>query len=290
MTLEKGAGRNLLFRWLEWGSRELGFLSGREAWRECELLLEDLLGLSTRAELYLTEEINPSLFLQFYRRIQIRKGRRPLAYILGKAYFWAYELRVEEGVFIPRPETESLIESFLNSGECSQGGEFRFLDLGTGSGNIAITLARLFPRSKGVASDLSSKSLGVAKENAKRFGVSERLEFIQADGLQAFGESAFDTIFSNPPYVSLHELECLEPELHQEPRLALEGGGEGLDFYRKILEGLSALKEGGSLWVEIDCTRAENISSLLGGVFRMTKVFKDLEGKDRVVSARGFYG
>jgi len=286
---KQARGQDLLHEWLEWGADELEFLGEREARRECELVLEHLLGVS-RAELYLKKDLKPSLFSRFSERIRARRKRRPLAYVLGKAYFWENELAVGEGVFIPRPETESLIEAFLDSAEYSRKGEFRFLDLGTGSGNIAVTLAKLFPRSRGVASDLSWKALIVARCNAEDSGVEGQLDFLRAEEICAFGKAAFDVIFSNPPYVSSEDIESLEPEVRKEPRLALEGGKRGLDFYKKILRGLGCLKRGGSLWLEMGWNQAEAVNSLFGNLFSETKVSKDLEGKERIFSGIGFHG
>lgn len=279
-----------LSKWLEWGSEELAFLGEREARQECERILETLLQAS-RSELYLDSQAEPLFFPRFSEWIEARKKRIPLAYLLGVTDFWEDGFVVEEGVFIPRPETETLIEAFLEAGGYSKDDSFYFLDLGTGSGNIAVTIAKLFPRSRGVALDLSEKALGVAIRNGERMGIKERLEGVQGDGLLAFGRGAFDVIFSNPPYVTSEDCKTLEPEIQCEPRLALDGGEDGLDFYRRILHELLCLRQGGSLWVEVGWQEALGVGSLFEKErFRQTRVFRDLNQIDRVVAGIGWHG
>jgi release factor glutamine methyltransferase len=275
---------------LDWGIGELGFLEEAEARRECEVMLETLLGLS-RAEVYLASEFDLELLPQFSEWIQARKRRVPLAYLLGKAPFWDDEFEVAEGVLIPRPETETVIEAFLNVGGYTKSDPFRFLDLGTGSGNIAVTIAKLFPRSQGVGSDFSGKALAVAKRNAERLGVSDRMTWVQGSGLEIFGKDRFEVIFSNPPYVASQDLEKLALEVKQEPRLALDGGEDGLDFYRRIFRDLSCLAPGGSLWVEIGAGQRLAVQSLFDKEkFRNRVTFQDLLGIHRVVGGVGWNG
>jgi release factor glutamine methyltransferase len=276
--------------WLDWGIGELGFLEEAEARRECEVMLETLLGVS-RAEVYLASEFDPQFLPQLSAWVQARKQRVPLAYLLGKAPFWDDEFEVEEGVLIPRPETETLIEAFLNVGGFNRSDRFRFLDLGTGSGNIAVTIAKLFPQSQGLGSDLSGKALAVAKRNAERLGASERMSWIQGDGLGSFEKERFDVIFSNPPYVASQDIEQLAPEVKQEPRLALDGGEDGLDFYRRIFRDLTCLSRGGSLWVEIGEGQRLAVQSLFDKErFRNRVTFQDLLGIHRVVGGIGWNG
>ncbi len=277
--------------WLDWGVHELDFLEETEARRECEEMLGALFKVS-RPELYLTREPYPGLFPQFSDWIQARKKRIPLAYLLKRAPFWEDEFDVEEGVLIPRSDTETLIEAFVTVGGFDQRSSFRFLDLGTGSGNIAVTIAKLFPESKGVGSDVSAQALSVARRNGERTGVNGRIEWTQADGLGAFTGKSFDLIFSNPPYVASEELETLDPEVRWEPRLALDGGRDGLNFYRRIFDELSCcLHPGGSLWVEIGAGQRLSVHTLFEKKgFRNIGVFKDLHGISRVMSGIGFHG
>lgn len=276
--------------WLEWGAGELSFLGEREARSECGLLLETLAGIP-RLELHLEEKVPPSLFPQFAARIEARKQRIPLAYLLGKAAFWEDEFEVEEGVLIPRPDTETLIESFVRHAGFSKESRFLFLDLGTGSGNIAVTLAKIFPKAEGIASDISRTALKVAGRNAKRLGVGERIRFVRADGLPPFKETQFDVIVSNPPYVARGDWAGLEPEIGKEPRLALDGGEDGMDFYHKIYREWMGLKTGGSLWVEVGRGQAARVSSLFQKMgFRSTEIYRDLNRIERVVAGIGTRG
>lgn len=272
-------------KWLQWGTNELAFLGEREAREECERILEALFQ-TPRTQLYLETNPRPETLPEFLKWVQARKERVPLAYLQRRAFFWEDEFEVDEGVFIPRPETETLIEAFLEHGGFSKNEGFRFLDLGTGSANIAGTIARLFPRSKGVAADLSEKAARVARRNAGGIGVGERLEIVQVDGLSAFKKESFDVVFSNPPYVATGEWPLLDLEVLREPRLALDGGGDGLDFYRIIFQGIGCLKAGGSLWVEVGWGQASKVRSLFEkGGFGKISTFRDLNGVERVIGA-----
>ncbi|MBI4116082.1 MAG: peptide chain release factor N(5)-glutamine methyltransferase [Candidatus Omnitrophica bacterium] len=280
-----------LSEWLSWGMSELSFLSEREARRECEEILETLLGIS-RIELYLTREVDRLLFPQFSQWIEARKKRIPLAYLLRKAYFWGELFEMEDGVLIPRPETEVMIDSFLKKSGFSRQDSFSFLDLGTGSGNIAIIIAKLFPRARGLATDISEQALSLAQRNAGRLKIErKRLHFLQADLFSGFGKVNFDVIFSNPPYVSSDDWCELEPEVKKEPWLALNGGQDGLDFYRRIFDHFSFLKRGGSLWLEVGIDESGIVRSLFEKKdFARTQIFKDLNKIDRVVTGLGFNG
>ena len=279
-----------LSSWIEWGIGELAFLGESEARAECEEILKTLFKVS-RPELYLTAQPDATAFSQWVKWVQERKRRIPLAYLLGKAPFWEDEFEVERGVFIPRPETEILIEAFLDRSGFSPSDPFDFLDLGTGSGNIGVTIAKVFGRSLGIVSDLSGKALAIAARNAGRLGVSRRLEQVQGDGLAFFEKGSFDVIFSNPPYVARDEWGGLEPEVRREPRLAFVAGEEGLDFYRKIFRELPCLREGGSLWVEIGWGQAPKVRELFEKAsFKTIEVFKDLNQIDRVIGGIGFRG
>lgn len=275
-------------QWLRWGMRELTFLDEREARHECEEIFTSLLGVS-RAELYLSSPEDPHFFPRFSHYIQARKNRIPLAYLLKKAYFWEDEWEVGEGVFIPRPETETLVEGFLNSSGFFQSSAFHFLDLGTGTGIIAGTIAKLFPHSRGIASDISQKALTVAGNNAERLGVIQQLQLVKQDGMAGFEAGSFNVILSNPPYVP--SFEKLEPEVLQEPKEALDGGEDGVNFYRRIFENLSCLKSGGSLWLEVGWDQSNLIQSFFkANHFKRIEIFKDLNGINRVVAGMDWNG
>lgn len=277
-------------QWLEWGASQLAFLGGSESRRECERMLETLWGVS-RSTLYLEPPRDPRIWPQFSEWVEARKKRVPLAYLLRKADFWEDEFEVEEGVFIPRPETERLVEVFFETNGFTPRDEFLFLDLGTGSGNIAVTLARLFPRARGIATDISDRALAAACRNAEKAGVRDRLEWVRADRMNAFGRQTFQAILSNPPYVRRSEWSGLELEVRQEPEVALDGGADGLDFYREILEGLSCLRQGGSLWLEVGWDQAGRVAGeLRKKEFQTVRIFKDWNGIERVVTGINFRG
>jgi len=274
---------------VEWGAGRLEFLTEREGRRECELILETLFGLS-RSEIYFNKIASPRGFFRFSEVVQARKKRIPLAYLLGRAPFWDEELEIRSGVFIPRPETEFLVESFIKMGGFRTHSPFKFLDLGTGSGNIAVTVAKLFPWAEGVGSDLSGEALETASHNANHLKVASRIQWIQAPGLDAFSSRSFDVIFSNPPYIASGQCDELEEEVRREPRLALDGGKDGMKFYRHLLENISTLQLGGSLWIEIGWDQGERVTALFENKFERVQLFQDLEGKDRIVGGTGFHG
>lgn len=181
------------------------------------------------------------------RRLQ----REPLAYLTGMREFWSRDFAVTSDVLIPRPETEHLIEAVIE--HCADpNGNYLFCDIGTGSGCIAVTLACEFPNARVVASDISEAALAVAAANAARHGVDERIDFRHADMLAALNAGErFDVLISNPPYVTLAEMDGLERELSFEPAGALTDGGDGLRFLAGLLNGAAEhLKPEGGLVVE----------------------------------------
>lgn len=186
-----------------------------------------------RADDELPEEVE-ARFLHLLKR---RIGREPLAYITGEKEFWSRSFLVNPDVLIPRPETEHLIEAVLEQFP-DQNGEYRFCDIGTGSGCIAVTLACEYPHAHIIATDLSEAAINTARVNAENHDVSERLTFRTGDMLQALEEvdGPFDAIISNPPYVADHEMQQLEPELAYEPKTALTDDADGLQYLQTILK------------------------------------------------------
>jgi len=180
-----------------------------------------------------------------------RTRREPLAYIIGEKEFWSRPFRVCPDVLIPRPETEHLIEAVLAAFP-DRNGAYRFCDIGTGSGCIAITLACEYPNANIVASDLSDAALQVATTNAHTHQVSQRITFRQGDMFAAIADSsAFHAIISNPPYVSKAEMDDLEQELAREPRSALTDEQDGLSFLATILDNApDYLNPGGYIILE----------------------------------------
>jgi len=225
-----------------------------------------------------------------------RAMHEPVQYITNHAEFMSLPFFVDANVLIPRPDTEILVEA-VNA-------EFKTvaatgLDLCTGSGCIAISIAHYCPKVKLTAIDNSTAALAVARKNAVANGIAERIELVQSDMFTAFKQdntecetdalgAPFDFIACNPPYITAAEMKTLAPNVRNfEPKTALEGGADGLDFYRIIArEAKQYLKPGAPLFLEIGCEQAESVKQLLteAGFGSMT-VLKDLAGLDRVVTA-----
>ena len=220
--------------------------------RDAELLLMHVWRVShTSLIIQMMDEVPQNIVQAFEKLLQRRLQREPLAYILGVKEFWAHEFLVSPDVLVPRPETEHLIESVLKYYPDKQH-PYQFCDIGTGSGCIAVTLAKEYPNAQVTACDISKKALAVAEQNARHLGVSERMHFFAGDLYQALpAQAQFDVIVSNPPYVSVNEMKALEPELLCEPRFALTDEASGLTLLEKLLADASLyLMDGGMLMLE----------------------------------------
>lgn len=234
---------------------------------QTELLLAHVLQLP-RMKLYLNFErklTEPEL--DSLRKLVQRRGQRePLQHLIGSTSFCGFEMAVSRHVLIPRPETELLAEAGWQFLSAFNPQPSTALDFGTGSGCIAIALATKCPSTRIVALDLSADALTVAQQNATKNGVTERIEFRQSDGFAAIkpGES-FDLIVSNPPYIPSAEIETLQPEVRDhDPRGALDGGADGLDFYRRLAtEAAAFLKPQGKLMIEFGEGQADPIGDIL---------------------------
>ena len=220
-----------------------------------------------------------------------RAGREPLQYLLGTQEFRGPEFTVTPDVLIPRPETELLVEEALRA--VMGVNEPAIADVGTGSGCIAVAMARARRDATVYALDISAPALAVARANAVRHGTRARIRFIQADLLEAFGGAAagaFDVIVSNPPYIPALELDGLQPEVARyEPRVALAAGQDGLAFYRRLLrEAPPLLRPGGRLIMELGCGQAEAVTDLTRqrGAFDSVECRNDAAGIARVLVAR----
>ena len=199
--------------------------------------------------------------------IRRRTSGEPLQYILGHQEFWSFNLKVDPRVLIPRPETEHLVEEALSGlAKISSKKIPSVLELGTGSGAIAISLAREVRNIILVATDLSGEALMVARENAKQAGVSDKIRFVRGDLMAPFhpGE-AFDMILSNPPYLSDLEIGNLPREVRDhEPIIALKGGENGLEFYRRLISQIPAhLKREGWILLEVGSHQADSVSQMI---------------------------
>ena len=211
------------------------------------------------------------------RRLQ----REPVSKIIGWRQFWGRDFHISKAVLDPRPETETLIVEALKRPA------YRVLDLGTGSGILAITLMAEWPAAQALATDISPAALAVAGQNATRLGGADRIQFLQSDWLDAV-EGSFDLIVANPPYITAEEMVALEPDVRDfDPHVALSPGGDGLDAYRAIFAAAPAhLEPQGRLIVEIGHRQAEAVFQLLKRTgFTALGCNRDLAGRDRVVSA-----
>ena len=225
--------------------------------------------------------------LSKYKEFIVRRGRQePLAYILGEKAFMNYIFKVTPAVLVPRPETELLVESLVEMNDSSK--KIKILDLGTGSGAIIISLLSLLPLAEGTAVDISSAALAVATENAERLGVRERFAPVLSDLYSKLpvGEQ-YDVIVSNPPYIPSEDIAALAADVQKEPKGALDGGRDGLDFYRKIIAGASAyLLPEGLLAFEIGIHQGDAVTQLCRDHgFGVTAVRKDYAGIERMIFA-----
>jgi len=257
-----------------------------------ELLLGAVLD-AKKIDLYLNRDriLTPQQVEKFDQLIQERISGEPLQYIIGSTEFFGLEFKVNQNVLIPRPETETLVETVIEHlKDCSQP---KIIDLGTGSGAIAISLAKNLKSSFVFATDVSSEVLKVAKENARRHQVDDRIDFLCGDLFEPLRnknlKGKIDCVVSNPPYVSKDEFDHLPKEVKDyEPIVALRTDEEGPSFHKKIIEGSpDFLKEGGMLALEVGLGQANKVADLVRdcGDFKNTEIKKDLGGIDRIVIA-----
>jgi release factor glutamine methyltransferase len=232
--------------------------------------------------------------------VQRAVNHEPVQYLTGEAMFFGMQISVNQSVLIPRPSSETIVESVLHhckhqpgfGGKMGEG--VLIADVCTGSGCIALALAKHLPGSRVVATDISEDALIVASANAERLGLSDRIEFIQGDLLEALSKQpaaghakALDFLVSNPPYIPDDEWDAVEPNVKDhEPTLALRGGMDGLALVRPLLnEAPKLVKEGGLVLVEVAASRAEESRAIAAQSPRVksTEILKDFEGLDRVI-------
>ncbi len=225
----------------------------------------------------------------FQELIDRRAGREPLQYILGKQEFRGLEFRVMPDVLIPRPETELLVEAAIGSLKASS--RPTIIDLCTGSGCVAVSLAKELRSPRIFAADLSERALAVARENARIHGVTENIRFFEGDLFQPLEEldihGQVDIITANPPYIETAALSSLQPEVRDfEPELALIAGAEGTEVHRQIIrQAPSFLRKDGTLIMEMGIGQADKLIALAHatGAYAKPEVVKDLAGIDRVI-------
>ena len=259
-----------------------------EAAIDAEVLARHALGWD-RAQLLTAwrDPVPPALTPAFDTLLQRRLAREPVAYIVGHREFWGRDFAVTPAVLVPRPETEIIIEEALD--EARAGAAIRtIVDVGTGSGCLAVTLAAEFPHARVVATDISPEALEVARRNAERHGVASRITFLEADVLDGTDLQA-DLVVSNPPYVPATQADSLPPDVARyEPHAALFGGADGLDVMRRLFAAApSRLAEQGRLVVEFGFGQEAAIRALADGTgWRVVRIRPDLQGIPRTAVLR----
>jgi release factor glutamine methyltransferase len=255
---------------------------------EARLLLRHVLGLSMETligypEQAVAEDDRTALRLLVARRV----AREPLAYILGEREFWSLPFRVTPDTLIPRPDSETLIEAALEH-VSDRHRPLRILDLGTGSGCLLLALLAELPAASGVGVDLSAAALNVARDNALVLGLADRAAWVQGNWSDAIS-GTFDLVVANPPYVAEAEISCLAPEVTQfEPRLALNGGPDGLDCLRAFVPRLAQLgTEDSIVLIEIGADQAAPaLALLIDQGLQEVKIINDLSGNSRCIAAK----
>lgn len=254
-----------------------------EAELDAGYILEYITGLNSAQYFIHSEDIiEKNKAEEFFRLIERRSKRIPLSYVIGTRDFFGLTFKVDENVLIPEQETELLVEEVIKHSEGKS-----VLDMCTGSGCIAISIALFGKPSKVAASDISEKALKVARENAKSLKAGE-ISFIQGDMFENVTDK-FDIIVSNPPYIETGEIDELMPEVRDYiPRLALDGDIDGLKFYRIISkEAVKKLNKNGRIFYEIGYNQSRAVASiLLENGFTDVNIMKDYSGLDRIVMAK----
>jgi release factor glutamine methyltransferase len=278
---------------LLWGAEVLSQARLENSRLDAEVLLRHVLDMK-KEQLYVNGDAPISAGHEAeFRGLLLRRSRRePVAYITGHKEFWSLDFFVTPAVLIPRPETELLVEVALQYvTQLTSGSPVKVLDIGTGSGAISVCLAKEQAALQIFAVDISLVALDVARVNAGRHGVADRIRFLPGDlfaPVKPLPES-FDLIVSNPPYIRTGELPMLALEIRKwEPTVALDGGPDGLDTYRRIIEeGHSYLTTGGSIVLEIGADMASAVADLFSrsGCYGPASVYQDYARKDRVIAA-----
>ena len=273
-----------ILKWTEQYFQSKGVESPRI---DAEVLLSHVLH-KERIYLYVhfDEPLEVDELAKYKELIKKRTMRIPVAYILGEKEFMGLNFMVNPFVLIPRPDTEILVEAVIERLKKIESPEF--VDIGTGSGAIVLSVLANVEQAKGNTVDISADALAVAQKNAENLKLTDRVKFYHGDLYSPVVEKKFDAIVSNPPYIPNKEIEGLAPEVQKEPYGALAGGQDGLDFYRRLInEGISLLKPRGFMAFEVGIYQAKAVEELAKGKAEIgeTLIIKDYSGIERVVIA-----
>ncbi len=277
--------RNLLQAWQDARSRlEAAGVPGPVI--DARVLVEAACGV-TRADIVGDphRELSAAQVERLDAYLERRIRREPVSHILGRKGFWNIMLGVTADVLTPRPETEVIVDHALRL--FPEGRPFRILDLGVGSGAILLAILAERPAARGLGIDVSEEALAVARDNAARLGLADRIALLRGDWSGGLAGSEFDLVVSNPPYIASPVIETLDPEVRDyEPRIALDGGPDGLEAYRQLApEVLRMLRPGGRFLVEIGYDQRAAAESLFRAAGAMeVETLKDLSTHDRVVT------
>lgn len=237
------------------------------------------------------EKMKEDVVVNYQALIDRRALSEPVAYIIGSQEFMGFEFIVDRNVLIPRPDTEILVEFVIDYLKTIKSKHVELIDIGTGSGAIAISIGKNVMECSLTMVDISRDALEMAKRNAKKLGIKNSTTYILSDCFENVEEKRYDIILSNPPYIPSEEILHLQKDVKEyEPKEALDGGDDGLTFYRRIIEqGVSFIVKGGLIAFEIAFNQAEDIVGLLkDNGYKNINILKDLAGLDRVVY--GNYG
>lgn len=266
---------------------EINKLNIEDASMKVKMLLSDILGKEKEYLLiHDNEELSQDVLDNFYAKLNRLKNEEPIQYILNKQEFMGFEFYVDENVLIPQPDTEILVEEVVDISKKinNNSNELRVLDMCTGSGAIAISLSKLIENASVSASDISDGALNIAKENVIKNSVN--IEFYKSDLFNDISKNVkFDIIVSNPPYIQTEVIKGLSKEVQSEPFIALDGGEDGLVFYREIIKNAKDyIVEDGYLALEIGYDQKESVTNLLReNGYKNIYSKTDLAGNDRVV-------
>mgnify|MGYP000221125109 CR=1 FL=1 len=272
---------------LAWARAELRDAGVETPGLDAAVLLAWVLGCD-RADLYREPErvVTPAARDRFRRLVAARRERQPVAYLTGRREFMGLEFLVAPGVLVPRPETELLVEAGLAL--LAGLPEPLVVDVGTGCGAVAVSLARGVPAARVLATDVAAQALALARENARRHGAA--VEFFHGDLLEPLPASLarrVDLVLANLPYVPTSLLGTLPPEVRAEPRLALDGGPDGLDLYRRLVpQAHRMLRPGGHLAFEIGPGQGPGALALVAPSAWQSNLLYDLAGRERVITAK----